>query len=196
MGIALRRGGVLAIVATQALPACVHAGGAKPDPSLELTAGDYELVAHASSGDKAGQRRKGTLYLRPFGKTDQPVGPEYGLYGWTDVDFRELGAPIDHDGTPGDSQDPDNPGVLVFVPQRDIEDSRPPGPPTMLIGTLENKKRTRGTMDGAGIGLFARTRQGQCISGEWSAWGVVVGGRGRFTVCSRGPRPAAQPGAR
>jgi hypothetical protein len=184
----------LAVVVTLSLATCVHAGGTKPNPSLELTAGDYELVADASSGGQAGRQRKGTLHLRPFGEVDQSFSRKYVLYGWTDVDFRKLGAPIGDVDTPGDSEDPDNPGVLVVVPSRDIEDSRPPGPPIMLIGTLENRKTTRGSLDGGGIGLFARTKQGQCISGEWSEWGVVVGGRGRFTVCLRAPMPAAQPG--
>jgi hypothetical protein len=194
MGVALTSERFTAIVGTLSLAACVHAGGTKPHPSLELTAGDYEFVADANSGGEVGRHGKGTLHLRRFGEVDQSFSRRDGLYGWTDVDFRKLGAPIGDADTPGDSEDPENPGVLVLVPTRDIESSPLPGPPVMLIGALENKKKTRGSLDGGGIGLFARTKQGQCISGEWSEWGVVVGGRGRFTVCSRGPRSAAQPG--
>jgi hypothetical protein len=194
MRVALTRKRFLAIVAPLSLATCAHAGGTNPNASLELTAGDYELVADANSGGQAGRQRRGALHLQPFREVDQPLARKYGLYGWTDVDFRKLGAPIGEVDTPGDSDDPENPGVLVLVRTRDIEDSRLPGTPIILIGTLENRKTTRGSLDGGGIGLFARTKQGHCISGEWSEWGVVVGGRGRFTVCLRGPRPAAQPG--
>ncbi len=186
---ALRSGRVLAIVS---LAACAHAGGRDPNAPVDLTAGDYDLIADADSGGKAGREVKGSVHLRPFRRMDPSFGRQYELYGWTDVDFRKLGAPISDADTPGSSEDSENPGVLVLVP-RDTEGSRLAREPIMLIGTVENNKGTRGDVDGGGIGLFARTKEGECISGEWSEWGVLVGGRGHFTVCSRAPRPSPKP---
>lgn len=185
----------LLVLATMSLASCAHRGAPPPDPTIDLPAGDYELVADADSGARAGRQEKGTLHLRPFGAVDSSLDRQHGLYGWTDVDFGRLGAPIGETDTPGDSRDPANPGVLVFLLPRDVDGSGLPGRPVMLIGTSDNNQRTRGNLDGGGIGLFARTRRGDCVAGEWSEWGVVVGGRGRFTACLR-PAGAAAPTSR
>jgi hypothetical protein len=175
------------VLATLSLVSCAHPGPPAPDPTIELPAGDYELLAEADSGARAGRRERGTLSLRPFGAVDPSLDRQHGLYGWTDVDFGRLGAPVGRTGTPADSRDPENPGVLVFVPPRDLDGSGLPGRPILLIGTNDNNQRTRGDLDGGGIGLFARNRRGACIAGPWSEWGVAVGGRGRFTACLQSP---------
>jgi hypothetical protein len=154
---------------------------------VELTAGDYQLVADVMSAQGHMTRHAtGTLHLRAFESANRPRGPlDYRLFGWTDVDFMKIGAPIAPSATPGTSQDPDNPGVFAIVTRPFEISSRRSfaGGPVMLIGTLENTRSTRGFQDGGGIGLFVDAKRGQCMTGRWFEWGIAAGTRGRFSVC-------------
>jgi hypothetical protein len=153
----------------------------------DLTAGDYKLVAEVSSAQGRPTRHAtGTLHLRAFENANRPRGPlDYRFFGWTDVDFTKMGAPIAPRAIPATSQDPDNPGVLAIVTRPFEISSRRSfaGGPVMLIGTLENTRSTRGFQDGGGIGLFVDAKRGQCLTGRWFEWGIAAGTRGRFSVC-------------
>jgi len=131
-------------------------------------------------------RKTGLLSARPLTAGDR-IAEGYRLYGWTDVDFQKLGAPIDASGVPGESRDPENPGILVWFPpfKWTYKVSIPEGAPILLIGTVENKKATRGFRDGAGIGLFVLAKEGRCVRGTWSEWGMVMAASGRFKLCRR-----------
>lgn len=137
---------------------------------------DYALTAEATIGPRRGQARTGIVTLTQDGEPDAP-GSQGRLRGWTDVDFRSLGAPIGAGDTPASSQDRNNPGVVVLSP--------PHGAPILLIGTVENKRATRGARDGGGIGLFVQSADRRCWRGEWREWGIAVAGRGRFELCAR-----------
>jgi hypothetical protein len=187
----------LAVLASLSLAAGAEAGG---QPAVRLAAGEYEIVADVGSGAKVSRQSKGNLSLRVLNAGSDLRKSGYQLYGWTDIDWKKLGAPMDASSTPGNSRDPDSPGVLVLVPPSGFKGfgvSQPSGAPVVLIGTLDNNRTTRGWEDGAGIGLFVQSAEGQCVNGEWSGWGIVKGGRGRFRLCARGstapPNPALNP---
>jgi hypothetical protein len=151
-----------------------------------LARGDYDFEAECTLRCQKTVRKTGILALRPMTAGDQ-VAEGFRLYGWTDVDFQKLGAPIDASGVPSESRDPENPGVLVWYPSFKWTHrvSVPDGAPILLIGTLDNKKATRRYRDGAGIGLFVLTRKGRCVRGTWSEWGMVMAASGRFKLCRR-----------
>jgi hypothetical protein len=79
-----------------------------------LAPGEYDLTADTRSGKKP-HKRGGLLVLAQFDAKSELAG-DYRLFGWTEVDFKKLGAPIDAAATPAQSRDPDNPGVLLWVP--------------------------------------------------------------------------------
>jgi hypothetical protein len=163
------------------------------DPSYALAPGEYELVVEGASKLKARPLRKGSLSLRKWNAEEQPPTGLYPLYGWTDVDLKDMGTPVGASDNPA-SQDPDNPGVLVFVAPprydamfRSFKVRQASGAPVLLIGTLANRKATRqGGRDGGGVGLFVQGREGQCLHGQWASVGPSVGDIGRFKVCPRG----------
>src|SRR6478735_6697183 len=65
----------------------------------EFTAGDYVLHVEATKGVKKRRSVDGTLTLRALtAKFDDGLGHPY--HGWTDVDFRGLGAAIDATAVP------------------------------------------------------------------------------------------------
>jgi hypothetical protein len=183
----------LAGIVTLCVVGCAHNAARVVAAPVALAAGDYELVAEDTSGWLFTRQSRGSLSLRPVDMANADLARKYELYGWTDVDFKKLRAPFDASDIPGDSRDPHNPGVLVMsLPPgfRGFDVPQPAHAPILLIGTVDNGKASRGSLDGAGIGLFVQARDGACMTGEWSQWGVVVGGRGRFKIC---PRRAAQP---
>jgi hypothetical protein len=138
--------------------------------------------------------RKGSLSLREWNSEEQPATGLYPLYGWTNVDLKSVGIPLGAASNPPASQEPDNPGILVFVapPRYDaifksfkVRQAR--GAPVLLIGTLANRKATRGGRDGGGVGLFVQGSDGRCLQGQWASVGPVIQSDvGRFTVCPRG----------
>jgi len=161
-------------------------------PPYALAPGEYELVVEGASKLSTRPLRKGSLSLRKWDDEEQRSTGLYPLYGWTDVDFKELGTPVAASDNPA-SQDPDNPGVLVFVapPRYDamfkhFQIRQASGAPVLLIGTLANRKATRGGLDGGGVGLFVQRRAGQCVHGQWGSVGIGIRDIGRFWVCPRG----------
>ena len=176
------------------LAADARAGEKRAIPPIGLAPGDYELTVDATSGTKTGQRSEGRLSLRRFDTANQHLAGKYQFFGWTDVDFKRVGAPICASDTPPESKDPEHPGVLVLLPPDDIKRrglaevsgiSQPSGASIILIGTVHNRMPSRRATDGGGIGMFVLSRAGQCVEGEWRNWGILVGGRGRFKLCPR-----------
>src|SRR3954447_17348672 len=86
--------GVVCFVATRA-----YALDKEP-ATIEVAAGDYELTASADSIPTAKRERRGNLVLRNLAAAREVFGTPCRLYGWTDVDFRSLGAPIAKSDTP------------------------------------------------------------------------------------------------
>ena len=177
-----------------ALAADAHSSEQGATPPVGLVSGDYEMTVDATSGTKTGQQSKGRLFLRRFDTTNQLLAGKYRFFGWTDVDFKRLGAPIGASDTPPESKDPEHPGVLVLIPPLGVNSralaavsgiSQPSGAPIMLIGTVKNRMPSQRATDGGGIGMFVQSKDGQCVEGEWTNWGIVVNGRGRFKVCPR-----------
>jgi hypothetical protein len=190
---------VFLVLAALWLPTGAEAGE-QSVARIALAAGDYEIAADVGTGAKDVRQSKGTLSLRDLSAGNELRKLGYQLYGWSDLDWRKLGAPMDAASTPGNSRDPDSPGVLVLVPPSGFKGfgaPQPNGAPILLVGTLDNKKATRGWQDGAGIGLFVQSTEGKCMSGEWSGWGLVKGSKGRFRICAPGaktpPNPALNP---
>lgn len=161
-------------------------------PPYALAPGEYELVVEGASKLNTRLLRKGSLSLRKLDDEEQRSTGLYPLYGWTDVDFKGMGTPVAASDDPT-SRDRDSPDVLVFVapPRYDavfkhFQIRQASGAPVLLIGTLANRKATRGGRDGGGLGLFVQGRSGQCLHGQWGSVGIGVGDIGRFRVCPRG----------
>jgi hypothetical protein len=184
---------MIGVVALQVVLLASGANGSAAEKNvptpIELAPGEYELTADVVSASQQVLQSKGSLVLRKVAVTNQ-LATRYQLFGWTEVEFRKLGAPIDESATPAQSRDPDNPGVLLLLlpPGSErlfkhfkVRPSR--GAPILLIGTVENKKQTRGWNDGGGIGLFVQSQQGRCSTGAWTNWGILVGRSGHFKIC-------------
>jgi hypothetical protein len=196
-------------IATAAMPYfslsfIASAFAAERAPSYVLAPGEYELSVEGSSRSKLELSRKGSLSLRKWHASNQVSTDLYPLYGWTNIDFKDMGIPLDAASMPPVSQDPENPGVLVFVaPSRydglfkSFKVRQASGAPILFIGTVNNRKATRGVVrDGGGVGLFVQGREGQCLRGQWADVGLVTGGIGRFKICPRTPTPEDTPDAR
>jgi hypothetical protein len=152
-----------------------------------LRAGKYRLTLRADSGPHNGAVSKEKLTLVVASATDRSpasgeVASDLGdpplFYGWTQLDFQRVGAPMCHDElspSPA-SQDPIRPGA--FVPSRALWDS-----PVILIGTLTNLRTGSLYLDGCGIGLFIKTWTGTCFEGVWDQWGIATAGTGTFSAC-------------
>jgi hypothetical protein len=166
---------------------------AERGPSYTLAPGEYELSVEGMSRTKESLTRKGGLSLREWHASNQVSTDLYPLYGWTNIDFKDMGAPFDAASIPPASQDPENPGVIVFVapPRYDglfksFKVRQASGAPILLIGTVDNRKDSRGVgRDGGGMGLFVQGQEGQCLHGQWTAVGPVKGSIGRFKICPR-----------
>jgi hypothetical protein len=161
-------------------------------PSLQ--SGQYRLTLVATSGSHKSALAEGTINLLPASATDrseatgklaQDHGDTPQFYGWTNLDFGRVGAPMcsDDASPPPASHDPLHPGVLVRAKTARAF------PSVILIGTLSNLREGALYTDGCGIGLFLETWDGSCYDGSWSAWGIMVDGAGTFRVC-----PNAAPG--
>jgi hypothetical protein len=180
-----QRNGRIRALAGAVVILCSHVVAAKDLVRVELAPGDYELVADVDRGAVSSkQESHGRLSLRSF-DTNCPLSEQYRFFGWTSVDFKGLGAPVQ--GTRADSRDPENPGVLVWIPPPEFKKwrriSRPHSAPILMVGTVNNSKETRGWRDGGGIGLFVQSKYGRCLRGEWDRVGIVQGNRGTFTLC-------------
>lgn len=178
-------------------------GGPTVSPG-QLAAGEYEVVMRATRGPNAGQSTRGTLHLVASKASDRSPetgrGPwavgsiEYPFYGWMEMDFDAIGAPIlAGEGNSPMSKDPIDPGVLAQAP---IEEG---GAPVLLVGT-EGQTRNSSlpaedgaiddgsvrfviSTDGSGIGLSVHRSGPGGFKGQWKEWGIVRGGRGTF--CAR-----------
>jgi len=180
------------------LSVAANADAAEARPAaIEIDAGDYDLTVSANAPAKAKREVSGHLFLRSLVPTRELFGTTCRLYGWTDVDFSALGAPVRRSAPR--SRDPENPGILAWQPPPALAENmksmksrkiaQPPGSSIMLIDTVHNKKTTRGMQDGGGIGLFVESRQGQCVRGQWQDWGIVAGTTGHFKMCRRPSGP-------
>jgi len=157
----------------------------------EFIAGDFTLRVEATKRVKKRMSVTASLTLRPL-TSDFDDGLGHPYYGWTDIDFRGLGAAIDAKAVSPDSRDPENPGVLaVSIPPgmgglaRYLQVPSSGGTVMLLVGTESNRKETRMNRDGGGIALKAQARKGGCILGEWASYGVVHGAEGTFRLCPK-----------
>lgn len=154
----------------------------------DLSEGRYSLTLVATRGSKRGSSVRGQLTLS---RLPHPHWGGSDLYGFTDLDFSAVGAPVlgGEDIPPPGSEDPDAPGVLVQAV--DFERQYPPGTPVLLIGTVGNLNPVAGrapnegevvvlTTDGSGIGLWVHEVSENGFVGRWSEWGIVRDGGGRF----------------
>jgi hypothetical protein len=110
----------------------------------------------------------------------QPDPLDLAAWGWTDVDFDAVGAPLcddDPDVPRGDSHDPMHPGVVVLTVPDDKRQS-------LLVGTLSNARTHSLATDGCGVALVFEAWDGRCFSGHWDHAGIVVGGAGTFSLCA------------
>jgi len=149
-----------------------------------LTAGEYLLTLVATSGPKSGAQVTGPMILKKAGPKDRSprtgevasisYGEEPQFYGAAALDWSRVAAPVlEGEPPPANSLDPIYPGVLV----------RSDGATTLiLIGTLSNFRNGEAWLDGAGIGLTVTAASSNRVRGTWDAWGLAVGGGGRFCI--------------
>lgn len=152
----------------------------------QLLEGSYEIKLVAARGSRKGAIASGRLTL-----LRAPAAHWMGsnLYGYTDLDFDDVGAPLLGEGAPvPSSRDPEAPGVLVA--------SSEDGVPILLVGTTANRDPGGTTLpnglklltlssDGSGIGLRVHEASEQGILGRWSEWGLVRDGGGTFCAQRR-----------
>jgi hypothetical protein len=159
-------------------------------------AGEYRLTLFAECGLRKGNTAEGRLQLAgraietsPLtGQVRQYILGAPPLYGWTDLDFRRVGAPTCDEPlqqSPA-SGDPIRPGDLVLdagEPRRsDSSLDIPEDPHQVLIGPISNLRDGFIRTDGCGIGLFGPAWDGKCYRGSWGNWSV--GARsGTFRAC-------------
>jgi hypothetical protein len=160
------------------------------------TTGDYDLSLVSTCGTRAGGSASGGLTLVQALSTDrspatgQLVAPEslktILLYGWTDLDFRAVDAPLCRDEVAPTSRDPVFPGVVLHsMDWMGVDPSSHLPPLTLLIGTVSNPRDGSLVTDGCGIFLGLETWDGRCYRGHWDAWGIALGGAGTFAACPR-----------
>jgi len=159
----------------------------------------------AECGSRHGSASDGNLELVPARATDtspttgevvQDLSGTPSLYGWTDLEFQRVGAPMCYgdatDPSPA-SRDPVRPGVLVLDTARGraIDPAVVRAQPQMVvIGTLSNLRDGSIWTDGCGIGLSFEAWDGKCYRGSWGPWGIRVDGTGTFRACpTQTPRP-------
>jgi hypothetical protein len=164
----------------------------KRNASWSLTPGEYRLSMTATRGSQRGHSTQGPLTLRitPPRAGQHPDESRYApLYGWTDADLTNVGAPLCADG-PAPAPSPRDSvftGVLVLkLPPESVLDarvSRPKDAPILVTGTGTNIRDGGRRLDGCGIGLFVQSRGWNCLRGEWGEWGLEHDGGGTFTLC-------------
>jgi hypothetical protein len=162
-------------------PACA-AAGPPSTRSLPIAPGEYRLTVWDSTRTGA-PRVAGTLRLVPTRADDRsprtreraaaPRGDATPLYGYTQIDWRAVRAPMLPDSVdpPPESRDPVYPGVLVHAGRGEV---------TLTVGTVSNLRTGAALLDGAGIGLHVRRASGGSFGGSWRGWGVVERGAGWF----------------
>jgi hypothetical protein len=104
---------------------------------------------------------------------------DIAAWGWTDVDFAAVDAPLCHndpDVPPADSRDPLRPGVVVLSVGEGQRQS-------LAIGTLSNVLTGPLAFDGCGVGLTIEAWDGRCFSGHWGNAGMAIGRDGAFSLC-------------
>ena len=134
----------------------------------ELAPGEYTLTLQATTGRHSGRSAVGRLHLEPAiaGQRDAIT-----LWGWTDLDFAEVDAPMLDGSSSPLSHDPRSPGVVVVGP----------GPCSSLwIGSALNSSEL--IEDGGGIVLRGERCDSQGLRGKWEEAGVVRAGRGTFVL--------------
>jgi hypothetical protein len=152
-----------------------------------LRAAEYSLTLLARRGSRVGATSRGTLTLVPgtagdtskvTGEMAQDLGPPPLLYGWTDIDFQRVAAPMCKGPSPSaTSRDPVRPGVLVpAIPFHDHT--------MVLVGTVMNLRDGSSYVDGCGIALFVERWDSGCYQGAWDAFGIAINGSGTFRACS------------
>lgn len=163
----------------------------------QLRPGRYRIELVADEGAKKGASSKGDLTLitaRPDDsspvtseKPTSRVGERYPLYGYTNLDFKAVDAPMPAKYERGeippapDSRDPIYPGVLVL--ELPPEGERVMGAKWILtIGTVSNMRTSRRVTDGAGIALRVKAHEGDSLSGVWTAWGLRHAGSGTWSA--------------
>jgi hypothetical protein len=159
-----------------------------PEGMPSLKPGTYNLTLVAKRGSRKGASSQGRLILLSATASDtSPVtgkvaqdsyGPPW-FYGWTDVDFQRIAAPICTNSAAPDptSRDPMRPGALV--PSINLR-----GQTMVLIGTLWNLRDGSQYVDGCGIALSVENSAGNCYRGSWDRWGIVANGSGSFRACA------------
>jgi len=166
-----------------------------PSISLRPHEGRYKLTLVATTWHFKGRRVSGTLELHATSVTDispqtgrgpaQPDTARSPLYGWTDLDFASVGAPViegDSIEPSPRSRDPVRPGVLVLT--------QPLGPregTILVVSTLSNLRDETGWVDGGGIGLWVRDVSDADFRGTWDNWGLLAGSEGYFCATYVGP---------
>ena len=156
------------------------------------------MIFRADRGSRKDGIAEGTLWLRPTSVSDR--SPRTGeladssyikaqpLYGWSDVKFELVGAPICATAPhpPASSDDPVYPGVLVHdLP--DFAFARGAKSQIMLtVSTLSNLRNGEDWVDGCGIVMHITSWDGQCYRGTWSKWGRRSDGSGRYCLCLKG----------
>ena len=156
-----------------------------PPESPALRAGVYRLTLVADHGSREGGSSEGLLTLVTASATDKsPITGEIAkdayepplFYGWTELDFGRVAAPVCREPDPA-SRDPVRPGVVV--PARTHLDRQ-----LVLIGTVWSLRDGFLSTDGCGIALQVEGSEAGCYRGSWNRWGLAANGSGTFEACS------------
>jgi hypothetical protein len=163
-----------------------------------LTSREYRLRITATEGPMKGHSALGAFSLRKTSADDRSSSgvrakdrnlAAHPLFGWTDVQFDEVGAPMaraepDRPEPSPTSTDPVFPGVLVDIgwkPSRPR--GRPQDAPIIWIASAANRRDGSMVLDGGGIVLFVMKRSTDCLTGVWQEAGIIRLGRGTFELC-------------
>ena len=137
-------------------------GQASPDArslaQVEELGGNYALVLTARSEEKSGATTRGELRLVSRDSIGVP------FYGWTDIQFDEVGAY--RLGDPS-STDIEAPGVLVLT-SPDPAGPGKVGSVTLRIGSQANRSDIL-RFDGAYTALYVRWIEADAFGGDWAS---------------------------
>ena len=163
-----------------------HAKVRPPGPSeiAAMRAGAYGLTLRALHGSHRGGSSGGSLTLvaasamdksQVTGEVAKDVDETPLFYGWTELDFGRVGAPVCRNPDPA-SRDPVRPGVIVLA--RTHLDHQ-----VVLIGTLSSLRDGFLHTDGCGIALHVEGSEADCYRRSWDRWGIAENGSGTFDAC-------------
>ena len=144
---------------------------------VEDLGGDYAIVLTARSGERSGETSHGELRLVSRDSTGVP------FYGWTDVQFDEIGA---HRLGDPSSTDIAAPGVLVLT-SPDTADPASPGQVgsvTLRIGSQANRSDII-RFDGAYTALYVRWIEAESFGGDWASGITGPEAEGEFCAVRR-----------